>query len=248
MSVSVSCATLDLGRLEDVKNAGFDGWEVIAEGSQTLNKKTLSIIDAAYHSYGLKISIHTPISDMNIASLNYPIWRETIHQIKKSIAKASDYANIFVIHPGYISPMASRNLDRALKKNNDSLESIANFARDLGVKATVENMVNDNFLMGKYPEEIKNMMNNEIGFTFDVGHANTTNAIDEFLKMKIDHVHVHDNNGKDDEHLILGLGNIDWKHVIGELKGYKGDFVVEANDFEASISSLHYLKRFQLSL
>ena len=244
MRVSVSCATLDLSRLEDVKNAGFDGWEVVAEGSQTLSKKTLSIIDSAYHSYGLRISIHVPISDMNIASLNYPIRRETIHQIKKSIAKASDYANIFVIHPGYISPMASRNLDKALKKNNDSLKSIANFARDLGVKATVENMVNVDFLMGKHPEEIKNMMNHEIGFTFDVGHANTANAIDDFLKMKIDHVHVHDNNGKDDEHLILGLGNIDWKHVIEELKGYKGDFVVEANDFEASILSLHYLKHF----
>lgn len=244
MKVFVSCATLDLSRLEDVKSAGFDGWEVIAEGSQTLSRKTLSIIDAAYNSYGLKISIHTPISDMNIASLNYPIRRETIHQIKKSIAKTSDYANIFVIHPGYISPMASHNLDKALEKNNDSLKSIANFARDLGVKATVENMVNVNFLMGKYPEEIKNMMRDGIGFTFDVGHANTANAIDDFLKMKIDHVHAHDNNGKDDEHLILGLGNIDWKHVIGGLKGYKGDFVVEANDFEASILSLHYLKHF----
>ena len=242
MRVSISCATLDLGRLEDVKNAGSDGWEVIAEGSQTLSRKTLSIIDAAYHSYGLKISIHAPISDMNIASLNYPIRRETVHQIKKSIAKTSDYANIVVIHPGYISPMASRDPDRAIKKNNDSLKSIANFACDLGVKATVENMVNANFLMGKYPEEIKDMMSIEVGFTFDVGHANTANAIDDFLKMKIDHVHVHDNNGKDDEHLTLGLGNIDWKHVIGELKDYKGYFVVEANDFEASILSLHYLR------
>ncbi|HXY88629.1 MAG TPA: sugar phosphate isomerase/epimerase [Candidatus Acidoferrales bacterium] len=241
MRVSISCATLDLGRLEDVKNAGFDGWEVIAEGSQTLNRKTLSVIDAAFHSYGLKISIHTPISDMNIASLNYPIWRETIHQIKKSISKTSDYANIFVIHPGYISQMASHNLDKALKRNNEGLKSIASTANNLGVKATVENMVNVNFLMGKYPEEIKNMMNNEIGFTFDVGHANTANAINDFLKMKIDHVHVHDNNGNDDEHLILGRGNIDWKHVIGELKGYKGDFVVEANDFEAGIKSLRYL-------
>jgi sugar phosphate isomerase/epimerase len=242
MRVYISCATLDLGRLEEIKSAGFDGWEVIAEGFQTLNSKTLSAIDLAHNSYEFKISVHTPISDLNIASLNTPIWQETLNQIKNSIVKVSDYANIFVIHPGYISPMASHFFDRALKKNNDALKIITKFAQDFGVKATIENMVNVDFLMGRFPEEIKNMMSEEVGFTLDVGHANTAHAIDDFLKMKIDHVHVHDNNGKDDQHLILGQGNIDWKRVVSELKGYKGDFVVEANCFEEGVLSLHYLK------
>ncbi len=242
MRIYISCATLDLGRLEEVKSAGFDGWEVIAEGSQALSSKTLSTIDLAHNSYELKISVHTPISDLNIASLNTPIRQETLNQIKNSIAKVSDYANLCVIHPGYISPMANHCVDRALKKNNDALKFITNFAEDFGVTATVENLVNVNFLMGRFPEEIKNMMNEGIGFTFDVGHANTAHAIDDFLKMKIDHVHLHDNNGKDDEHLILGQGNINWKHVISALKGYKGDFVVEANCFEEGVLSLHCLK------
>ncbi len=242
MKIYISCATLNLDRLEEVKTAGFDGWEVMAEGSQTLNNETLSIIDLAYYSYELRISVHAPISDLNIASLNTPIWQETLNQIKNSITKLSEYATVCVIHPGYISPMANHCVDRALKKNNDALKLITNFAEDFGVQATVENMVNVNFLMGRLPEEIKNMINEGIGFTFDVGHANTANAIDDFLNMKIDHVHLHDNNGKDDEHLVLGKGNIDWKHVVSALKEYKGDFVIEANCFEEGALSLYYLK------
>jgi len=82
-----------------------------------------------------------------------------------------------------------------------------------------------------------------IGFTFDVGHANTVNAIDSFLRMPVDHVHVHDSNGQTDEHLVLGAGSINWNRVMRRLRHYSGVFVLESRTLEEGVRSLKYLQR-----
>ena len=45
----------------------------------------------------------------------------------------------------------------------------------------------------------------------------------------IKHVHVSDNRGTNDDHLPLGVGNIDWKEAISALKstGYDGTITLE---------------------
>jgi sugar phosphate isomerase/epimerase len=111
------------------------------------------------------------------------------------------------------------------------------------VKATVENMVNEDFLLGRFPHEIEDMRPDGLGFTFDVGHANTAGVIDSFAQLKIDHVHLHDNNGQTDEHLPLGMGNINWKQTMQAFKRYKGIFVLESKTLDEGIQSLTFLKR-----
>jgi sugar phosphate isomerase/epimerase len=104
-------------------------------------------------------------------------------------------------------------------------------------------MVNVEFLLGRFPDEIADMRVDGLGFTFDVGHANTADAIDSFLRMPIDHVHLHDNNGQTDEHLVLGLGNINWSRVMRGLRRYKGVFVLESRTLDEGVRSLMYLQR-----
>jgi len=86
--------------------------------------------------------------------------------------------------------------DKALRKNNEALFQLTRCAREHGVTATIENMVNVEFLLGRFPDEIADMRVDGLGFTFDVGHANTADAIDSFLRMPIDHVHLHDITAK----------------------------------------------------
>lgn len=45
-------------------------------------------------------------------------------------------------------------------------------------------------------------------------------------------MHIHDNDGTYDEHLMPGDGNLNWQDFLHSLKavGYKGDFVLEANE------------------
>ena len=42
-------------------------------------------------------------------------------------------------------------------------------------------------------------------------------------------MHIHDNLGDDDNHLMVGEGSIDWPDVTGRLKalGYNGPFISE---------------------
>ena len=242
MNIYFSSALIDVKQIEELANVGFQGWEVIAEGPQKLDQDLISLIEYAESSLGLGISVHTPISDLNIASLNTPIWLETLRQIEAAIEGLADHARIFVIHPGYVSPLAAFCPEKALAKNKQALTRLVRCAKEYQVTATVENMVNVDFLLGRFPQEIEDMSPTGLGFTFDVGHANTVNAIDSFSKMKIDHVHLHDNNGQADEHLPLGLGNIDWERTLQAFQQYKGIFVLELKTLDEGLQSLSYLK------
>jgi sugar phosphate isomerase/epimerase len=63
----------------------------------------------------------------------------------------------------------------------------------------------------------------------DIGHAFITDGmagIKKFISCfgkRIEHIHVHDNYGKADDHLSLGKGKINFSMVMKELKkiGYK---------------------------
>jgi len=104
-------------------------------------------------------------------------------------------------------------------------------------------------IFGKEPDEMAGMIElvdrENLGMTLDVGHAHTNGVLSEFLGMKeIVHVHIHDNNGRRDEHLPIGEGTIAWADVMGELyKRHSGcRFVIEARDLEEGKASLLYLQ------
>ena len=64
----------------------------------------------------------------------------------------------------------------------------------------------------------------------DTGHANV-NGIDpsymaEVLGSYVEVLHVHDNYAALDQHLLCGLGTIDWKRFANTLKKIKFDGVV----------------------
>ena len=79
----------------------------------------------------------------------------------------------------------------------------------------------------------------DLRMTMDIGHAellsetNTSFGFIEHLFHKIDHVHVHDNNGgtsvKDDLHLPLGDGIVDYPKILSLLKekGYASTLTME---------------------
>jgi sugar phosphate isomerase/epimerase len=73
-----------------------------------------------------------------------------------------------------------------------------------------------------------------VGACWDTGHAHRQgldqSVIREFGK-RLKALHVQDNNGLQDQHLLPYQGNIDWKAVTGALAaiGYEGDFTYEAH-------------------
>jgi len=155
-----------------------------------------------------------------------------------------------VVHPGYLSPLGAQMSDLAWQQNIAGLQQLCDSAGDLGVRLAVENMPRMELIFGKEPHEMAGMIElvdrENLGMTLDVGHAHTNGVLSEFLGMKeIVHVHIHDNNGRRDEHLPIGEGTIAWADVMDELyKRHSGcRFVIEARNLEEGKASLAYLQR-----
>jgi sugar phosphate isomerase/epimerase len=117
---------------------------------------------------------------------------------------------------------------------------------------TVENDLKSvNQVLAAYPEQVKLIIESTgCKLTFDVGHANTLGKISEFLQLDefIVNVHLHDNNGVNDEHLPVGEGNIDFSNMFRKMKNWQNKpLIIECHSLaglKAGVdfvrSSLHY--------
>jgi len=232
-----------------LEDHGYTGWEIVQEGSQCLSSKTVQNLKNIYETTNLELTLHLPFSDMNLAGLNDSIRAEVLRQMKNYLTLASNYVNLAVVHPGYLSPYGVQVPQKAHMTNLASIRELCDFAADFGIIIAVENMPDFPKIFGKYPDEMQEMLDavgsHNVGFTLDVGHANTVGLVDEFLDQlggRISHVHIHDNMGKKDEHLPLGEGTVNWKQVMEKLSNYKGIFVTEMGSVEEGVKSLEFLR------
>ena len=224
----------------------FDHWEIFAEAEHRLPAIESRFRDLL-PSYKLSYSVHAPISDINIASLNERIREDSILEILTTAESAASLnIDTITIHPGLTSMAVPYMEEKAVEKAKKSLSSIDRISAEYGVRIAVENMPSFPFMLGHTAEEMNDLIGmTNLGFCLDIGHANTTSQIDELIKTfrdRLVNVHIHDNNGEMDEHLTLGEGNIDFKRIIESLKGYTGNFIIESKSFPSAVDSQDYLK------
>ena len=224
----------------------FDHWEIVSEAEHRLQPLAARFADLM-PSYKLSYSIHAPISDINIGSLNDRIREDSVIELL-SLAETAVSLNIdtITIHPG-ITPMAVPYMEeKAAEKARRSLGSIDRISSEYGVRIAVENMPAFPFMLGRTAEELKYLLEGtNLGFCLDIGHANNTEQIDEIISEFRDrfiNIHIHDNNGEHDEHLTLGEGSIDFKSVLSKLANYQGNFIIESKSFPSAVESQDYLR------
>jgi len=241
----------DISWVPGIEDAGFDGWEIVADGNYRLDSPVnVRRIDEVISSANLGITVHAPYSDLNLATLNYPIWRESIRQVSCCIEQASEWTDRVTIHPGYISPVGKMMPDRVWEYQKAALREIGKVASDNGVTACLENMIAAREFLCRDPGELVGMTADieGIGMTIDIGHANTMGLVREFLPIvpRASHMHVHDNNGQNDEHLPIGDGTVDWGAVGQAIaRGYSGVLVIEGRGVAEGKKSLSIARGWQ---
>lgn len=260
MNVTVSFSSVDALRspldwMYRLEEAGFQGWEIVNEGLQKVEGDLKERVRALHETTDLIFSLHAPLSDINIGSVNEPIWMESVRQVKESIESTYEFIDdVCVVHPGFFSPLSVQQPASAVQKAVQALTSLCEFAADRGLRIAVENLTSANMLMGRYPDELVQLVREtnmeNLGICLDVGHANTTQTLDEFFRIpaenegvEIIHLHASDNMGERDLHLPLGEGNLDWHKVVRGVNdtGYSGLMVLELYTLEAGIASLDFL-------
>lgn len=232
--------------IKRISEMEFEAWELVLEGRHA--KKDYSGIKELVESYDLVMFVHAPFSDLNIASLNQRIRRESLSQIFESVEVARYLeASLISVHPGRLSPMAMYFKEEAWEANINSFKEIADFASDCGIKACLENPPSYFGAFCCSIGEIKEVltMENKLKLALDLGHANTCGDVKDYireLRPWIRHLHLHDNDGIEDTHSEIGKGNLDLKVLLPYLKDCKDFIIIEVKEEEAALKSKEKLE------
>ena len=96
-----------------------------------------------------------------------------------------------------------------------SMDALTEVAHACGVRIALENMIGDDYvlldaLLARYEPGV-------LGFCFDSGHANMAPdglGVLERHKARLIAVHLHDNDGNNDQHKIPFTGTIEWTKLM----------------------------------
>ena len=225
--------------------------ELLDEGLHRLKNERVTILKKIAKSQDLKLTLHSPFADINLAAPN-PVIRKMILKLqKKSIVYAHQLdCEAWVFHPGLKTGVSHFYPRKDWQLNLESVRTLLRFARKHDVEIAIENVPEPPPFLMKNVDDFSrfyNELGEDIGLTLDVAHANLNNEIQEFITHfsdKIVHVHVSDNDGTSDSHLGIGYGNIDWESVAKVIKevGYSNVVMLESVDHvEESLQTLRRL-------
>jgi sugar phosphate isomerase/epimerase len=237
MLIEISCPELSFRPLSDaleLVKGGFDGIEILAEEEHRAENIERTEI-------GMKASIHAPFNDLNIASLREEHRLYSIKEIEKVVIVAEKKGiGLVTFHPGWPSPFSMGARERVLERARESIVELNEFAYAHHVTLCTENMPIEGFF-----SSAEALLEVTDSVCFDAGHANITGSIDSFLDHRecIKNVHLHENSGKQDEHLPLTGEHIDIERIVRAL-GDK-NYVIEARSVEEGEKSRDFLKRRQ---
>jgi len=230
-----------LREIEEIGELGFDYVELTMDPPEATPQKILaqkrSILEMLKR-YEMGVMAHLPTF----------VWTSDLYE---SLRKASLQENFealeaaaelgiekVVLHPGFITGLGKFVLDKAKGYAIESLETILKKAVTLQITLCIENMFPQAHFLSR-PYEFQPVFETfpEIRLTLDIGHANLgggKNKSSELIRLhgyRIGHVHANDNFGKEDSHLPIGAGIIDFEKIIGELKETQYDETITLEVF-----------------
>ncbi|KQM10524.1 MAG: sugar phosphate isomerase/epimerase family protein [Candidatus Methanomethylophilaceae archaeon] len=248
--IGVSSTSFSAYRFEDVLeevSKEFELWEIFSEAEHYVQNIS-GMLAVMAPSYDLKYSVHAPICDTNIASLNERMREASVLDLISLVESALTLnVSTITVHPGVYSLVVPDLEEKSVAAAKKSLRTLDRIMAEYGIKVAVENMPNLDFMLGRTPQELADLVEGtELGICFDIGHANTVGDIDGFIDLlgsRFVNVHLHDNRGKIDEHLVLGEGNVDFGSALKKLSSYKGNYVIESRDFPSAVESRDILRQ-----
>ncbi len=161
---------------------------------------------------------------------------------KNDIANASGFGpELLTLHPYESVTDAMRDDGLCV----DRLKRLADFALAKGVRIGLENL-KDTSVTAKLLKKIENPA---MGLCFDAGHDHIASkeafSILKEFSGRLFSLHLHDNDGISDKHLLPFEGAIDWPRFMAALKKtpYRGPLMLEAcNPRKKEIADLGAVK------
>jgi len=140
-------------------------------------------------------------------------------------------AGVVIMHTG-AEPTDAAEREAFWTQLHKSLDELRPSARDRGVRIAIENGSHEHFevlrrLFAEYEPEY-------LGLCYDSGHGNVAgHGLDqlETIKDRLISVHLHDNDGTSDQHLLPFDGTTDWQRLAGiiAVSSYEGCVSMETS-------------------
>jgi sugar phosphate isomerase/epimerase len=234
-----------------IGEAQYEFVDLTIEGPNALSpdpERVLALLD----KYSLFIVGHTDPC-LPFAYPLEPIRKACFSELERCAGIFSSLgATVMNIHPCYYCPPAMK--EDLVHLNIEALKPLAEMANSHGLTLILENFKAPFDSVSTYSRMLEEVPGLQIHL--DIGHANL--GQDDGVRFctqlgeHIRHVHFSDNHGQEDEHMPLGMGNIDWKKTVSALKsiGYDETITLEVfvNDRKASPQPLEESRRLVLDL
>ena len=216
--------------LESIHRAGFDYFELAMDPPFARPRDIGGQIGELRRSLAakkMKVVCHLP-TFVYTADLTESIRRASLAEVFDGLRIAESLgARKVVLHPGYQGGAGSFDPAAARTHALESLAAVLSEARRARLTVCLENMF-PRYRGFVEPEEFADPFHRfaELRMTLDVGHAHIGARgsqrilafIDRFAD-RIEHLHISDNFGSNDDHLPVGTAGIDFRRVIGALRG-----------------------------
>ncbi len=242
----VACTSDQLKIIEILKKVGFD-YVDYCFGVDYRNRNGIFLPDGK--DYAKRLNEHCEKVGVKLIQSHSHIGRpladnneEFINDTKRCIEACAelDIPNV-VIHSGYLPGISKKE---CFEKNKEFYEKLLPLAEKHGITILTENF-NKMSVDGMYwidnasdlLELIESVNHPLFHAVWDCGHANMQEMTQEqemaILGSHIKAVHIHDNDGKNDQHICPFFGTLDMDSFVRGLKkiGYDGYFTFEADSF-----------------
>jgi sugar phosphate isomerase/epimerase len=231
--------------LSEIAAYGFEAVEVFATRSHFDYHDPAAIAQLAewLKETGLALhGVHAPVTDRLSPGDQ---WGDTISNAVSDNAKRQAAvreadaalniarripAEVFVVHLGTPASKGGENNRTAAFR---SVEEICRLAEPIGIRVALEvipNAISDGASLVDLLE--KDLDAPRTGICLDFGHAFLMGDVADTIETVAEHLittHVHDNNGKKDDHLVPFEGRINWDIALMTMQkvGYDGTYLME---------------------
>lgn len=174
-------------------------------------------------SSGVRVqSVHGAFGrSYDISSPDDQIHEQGVDGLIESIELASllDAERVIVHASDFFENNRERRFDRA----HGVLKELSAVASEAGIVIALENLIPK--FLGYDPDELLALLEGidpgAIGICFDTGHANLSGRFEEYAETLLPYaveIHLHDNDGTQDQHKFPGNGTINWPRFAALLR------------------------------
>jgi sugar phosphate isomerase/epimerase len=175
----------------------------------------------ALQEAGVQITFHAPFLDLRPGALDPQIRKVTQERLRQVFRLVPLFRPVRVVcHPSFDAKYYPGTEDAWLEGSLETWGALADLAEKFDTTISLENVYE------KDPVHLKNLFvalgSSHVRFCLDTGHFNVFSRTGlalwfEVLGEHLGQLHLHDNSGRQDEHLPLGEGNFPFAELASYL-------------------------------